>query len=238
MGHFFCRLRETNGQCETVLSVSSSRESDTSSERAWIDAARRGDQQAFAELFDLHARAVYWTAVRVLRSENDAHDVTQEVFILAWAKLSSLRVVDNSILPWLLVTSRNLSMNRVRELRREGSHFVEDRDALLIGGGAFSDEAHVKIQLLGEAIDDAVAHLSATDRALYFLCIEEGVSYSDAALRLGSTHGGIRNRLSRVRKRLQSALAQHREELQSTPTSALPIFNCRTCGRMFSQPSP
>lgn len=80
-------------------------------DRALLGRARSGDRTAFSELYDRHVRAVYWQAFGVVRDDDLAEDVTQEVFITAWRKLHGIDVVDESLLPWLLVTARYTALN-------------------------------------------------------------------------------------------------------------------------------
>ncbi|WP_146084368.1 MULTISPECIES: sigma factor-like helix-turn-helix DNA-binding protein [unclassified Rathayibacter] len=47
---------------------------------------------------------------------------------------------------------------------------------------------------------------------MYYLCIEQGSSYADAAKALGSTHGAVRNRLSRLRTALRTTLRPFERE--------------------------
>jgi len=180
------------------------------SERGLLEAACSGDQRAFAELYSKHVRTVYWSVVRMLRSEMHAEDTTQEVFVLAWNKRGSIRIVDQSILPWLLTSAQNLAHNRQKKSRRESAHLSSQTSAEL-DVRAVDAESPVRIQVLGEAIDLAVGELSDMDQTLYYLCIEEGLSYAEAASALGTTHGGVRNRLSRVRRLLQISLAPQKE---------------------------
>jgi RNA polymerase sigma-70 factor (ECF subfamily) len=146
----------------------------------------------------------------MLRSETHAEDTTQEVFVLAWNKRGSIRIVDQSILPWLLTSAQNLALNRLKKSRRESAHLSSQTSAEL-DVRAVDAESPGLIQMLGEAIDFAVGELSDMDQILYYLCIDEGLSYAEAASALGTTHGGVRNRLSRVRRLLQIRLAPQKE---------------------------
>ncbi|PPG64374.1 hypothetical protein C5C27_03135, partial [Rathayibacter sp. AY2B7] len=57
-----------------------------------------------------------------------------------------------------------------------------------------------------------VEQMSVTDRAIWTACIEDDLSYSDAARSLGLSHGTVRNRLSRARVSVTRALTERTED--------------------------
>lgn len=179
-------------------------------ERTWLDA---GDSDAFEHLYDTHIASVYRYALKMLGSVPDAEDIAQEVFVLAWIKRSKIRVVDQSLLPWLLVTTRNLSLNKIKLVSREARHVsLESGEVFALHPQRGAEEVAMA-QLLETAIIEAIDNLSETDQTLYHLCISEGLSYQKAADLLGVTHGVVRNRLSAVRRTLRLKLATQQEGL-------------------------
>jgi RNA polymerase sigma factor (sigma-70 family) len=180
-------------------------------DRALVQSAATGDSAAFESLYLEHIASVYRYALQMLRNIPEAEDVAQEVFILAWVKRTKIRVVDRSVLPWLLVTTRNLSLNKLKKTHRDARNASLDAGEGVTLRSDQDAEETVMGQLLAAAIEDAVDELSSTDQTLYHLCISEGVSYQKAADALGVTHGAVRNRLTRVRRTLQTTLAIQKE---------------------------
>ncbi|WP_199182603.1 RNA polymerase sigma factor [Cryobacterium sp. N19] len=178
-----------------------------------LSQAQGGDREAFVALYTAHVRAVYWFALKMVRSITDAEDITQDTFVIAWSKRHAIRPVDQSVLPWLLVTARNLGNNRIRSRARDDHHRT-DSDL-----SNFPDPQHrsvhdeVQNRMLLDAIDHAVGQLTETDQTLYYLCIDEGLSYEQAARALGTSHGAVRNRLARVRITLRNKLSAQKEAL-------------------------
>ena len=172
-----------------------------------LDRAAAGDRAAFGRLYDRHVRPVYWQAYAVVRDVDDAEDITQDVFITMWNKVRSINLVDESTLPWLLVTARFTALNaRRRALKaRHG-----DLDADVRDEGPSVEEEVEGAQVRAE-IDKAVAALSPTDRQLYDLCVVGDHTYELAARELGVTHAVVRNRLSRLRSRLRADLRSMKE---------------------------
>ncbi|KZX21964.1 RNA polymerase sigma-70 factor (ECF subfamily) [Rathayibacter tanaceti] len=172
---------------------------------ALLEAARRGDRAAFGRLYDRHAPTTYRYALSIVREPIDAEDVVQDVFLTTWTRIADATVVDASALPWLLTTARFTALNLVRS-RTRARNRTDDADLSLHPDHRESPEGEVERRLLVAAIEDAVSELSETDQALYYLCIEQGSSYADAASALGASHGAVRNRLSRLRATLRAAL--------------------------------
>lgn len=178
---------------------------DGHSDRALLTRAAGGDRGAFAALYDRHVRPAYWQAYAIVRDRHDAEDIAQDVFVTTWRKLAAIELVDESLLPWLLVTARYTALNKHRQtVRRESRR--ESLDDRLADTGA-SVEDTIEADAVRAEIEKCVASLSSADRRLYELCINGDHSYAAAAAELGVSHGAVRNRLSRLRTQLRDDLA-------------------------------
>jgi RNA polymerase sigma-70 factor (ECF subfamily) len=177
-------------------------------DRELLALAAAGDRAAFGRLYDRHVRPVYWQAYSVVGDPTEAEDITQDVFITTWDKIRRISVVDESVLPWLLVTARYTALNarrRSQKARARSSRLDDD----------LPDESSVEEEVVAgqvrAEIDKAVAGLSPTDRRLYDLCVVGDHTYELAARELGVTHAAVRNRVSRLRTRLRADLRSMRE---------------------------
>lgn len=163
--------------------------------------AQSGDREAFGELYDRHVRPVYWQAFGVVRDHGLAEDATQEVFTTGWRRIRSINCIDESVLPWLLVTAKYVAYNTAR---REARRIHDELDEQWTGSGGVDQE--VEAAMVRAEIDKAVAALSPTDQQVYALCLVGGASYEQAAEELGVSHGAVRNRLHRLRSTLRADL--------------------------------
>lgn len=162
-----------------------------------------GDGSAFGSIFDLHRARVYRHSYRLLVDASEAEDATAIAFLELWRCRSSVRVVDGSVLPWLLVTatnsSRNLNRGRNRyralleSLPHESHHRSAEDDALI--------DVVADTQLAG-----ALAQLSSIDLQLVTLVMIEGYTVTSAAPILGLSAGATRTRLHRARAALRRHL--------------------------------
>jgi RNA polymerase sigma-70 factor (ECF subfamily) len=167
--------------------------------------AAAGDRLAFGELYDRHVRPVYWQAYSVVRDASEAEDVTQDVFVTAWRRIRAITLVDDSVLPWLMVTARYTALNAHRRAARRRA------DELVETPASDDVEREVEAAHVRAEIEKAVALLSPTDRRLYELCVDGDRTYQQAAADLGVSHAVVRNRLHRLRTRLRADLRSMRE---------------------------
>jgi RNA polymerase sigma factor (sigma-70 family) len=170
---------------------------------------QRGDREGLRVLFRRHLPIVYGAAFVVTRSAPDAEEAAQDAFFLLWQKRSELKIVGDSMLPWLIVTARFEASNRRRAAnRRETVPLIEDHDIRV----SDSPETIVLAAELQRRLTVAIEDLPPLDRDLIISCLVEGKSYADAAESAGVTHGAVRNRLSRARQQLRTQMTAERNE--------------------------
>jgi RNA polymerase sigma-70 factor (ECF subfamily) len=179
---------------------------DETSEPAILDRARRGDPEAFGELFDLHRDRVFRHALRMTRSVHDAEDVTGMVFLEAWRRRDTVLDVDGSAIGWLLVTTNNVSRNLSRSIRRY-RHTLSTLP-LPEDSPDHSDAVDVRLDSHPQltALRQALARLPRRDQDILSLCVIEELSTADAAAVLNIPTGTVKSRLSRAKARLSASL--------------------------------
>jgi len=82
--------------------------------QALVRAAREGDRDAFGDLVILHQRAAFHTAIAALHDREDAEDVAQEAFVVAWQKLPGFRG-DATFRTWLMTIVWRKALDRRRQ---------------------------------------------------------------------------------------------------------------------------
>lgn len=184
----------------------------TETDAQLVQRAAAGSEIAFRTLYRAYVRPVFWLAQGLLRDRGEAEDVTQETFVVAWRKLGDLELASDSLLPWLATICRFQAANRLRARRRDREHTVETDDDL---ASPHDLEQQVVAAALTEAILRETAGLAELDRSIFRLCATEGRGYEEAALALGVSRATVRNRLSRVRRRLRLVVDDFRGAEQS-----------------------
>jgi RNA polymerase sigma factor (sigma-70 family) len=168
-------------------------DNDPADSQLWM-AARDGDVGAFTALYRRHATAVLKYAWSMLGSQHGAEEALQDTFLTAWEKRATSRIVDDSLLPWLLTVCRNHSRNQLRRARK---HRGVDAPAFEAIQDAPSDSlAWIRAEL---------GRLSEVDRQLCQLCLLDGYTYAEAARSLGTTETAVGKRLQRLRARLAAS---------------------------------
>ena len=88
---------------------------------AEIELVRRvglGDQRSFAALYDRFAMVLFSTAFRVLKNQEAAEDVLQEVFVQIWKKAPLYDSTRGRPLTWALTLTRNKAIDVLRSMQR------------------------------------------------------------------------------------------------------------------------
>ena len=168
-------------------------------DRERVEAAKRGDQEAYADLVRPRADRLFATAYRILRDVDRAEDALQEALVIAWRDLSDLRDPDrfDAWMRRLLVNSCLVAA--VRERRR-----IANLRALPVDGPAGPD------QFLSVADRDQLERgfrrLSIDHRAVVVLHHYLDMPLDEVAETLGVPVGTVRSRLLHAMRGLRAAL--------------------------------
>jgi RNA polymerase sigma-70 factor (ECF subfamily) len=150
---------------------------------------RRGDQEAWRELVERHARLVNGVLRGVFRlASHDAEDVFQEVFTRVYVRLGSLRD-EHAVGSWIAQIARNAALDQLRsasDLTSEDG--IEDR--------AFDEPFAALEQSL--AVRSALARLPSQQQEILDRFFARDESYHTIGAVLGIPAGTIASRISRA----------------------------------------
>ncbi|MBA8817555.1 RNA polymerase sigma-70 factor (ECF subfamily) [Microbacterium halimionae] len=169
----------------------------------------RGDEQAYRLLFRRHERVCYRVALAMVESPWDAEEVVGAAFAELWKKRESVRIVDESVVPWLLTVVSYAAKNQLRGLRRYRRLLAK-----VPHDGPEPDHAEEVARVVDAAsvsaeVQAVLADLGARDSAVVVLCMVEGLTTRDAARTLGLPEGTVKSRLSRAKARLRRSLSRY-----------------------------
>jgi len=161
---------------------------------------RRGEDLAFVALYQRYKHGVYLFCLKMLRDEESAKDVTQEVFLRAYEGLAGLTQA-GSFKPWLFTIARNRCLSH---LKRSTHTLPMD-----YARNEPSDEA---VELAIEQEDQAqwvrqfIASLKPEYREVLLLREYQNLAYEDIAQVIGESVSAVKSRLFKARRKLQELM--------------------------------
>lgn len=181
-------------------------------EQAYIQRAQKGDQEAFAALVDEHQRYIYNLALRVLKDENEALDLTQETFVRAWTALPNFRG-QSQFRTWLYRIVTNLCYNRLPHLRRSLMDLGDDVISEMPETDLSLDNPArgVESRELRSHLHQAMEALDENYRLLITLRYQNELSYEEMASMLNLPLGTVKTGLFRAKEQLRRALEKYQE---------------------------
>jgi RNA polymerase sigma-70 factor (ECF subfamily) len=171
-----------------------------------------GDMAAFEQLVERHQRMVIGTVGRMLGTNSDAEDISQQVFVRVWKNLKRYEP-RAKFTTWLLKITRNLVFN---ELRRRSRHpavplqsETDEEERPLKDEHAVSPDATLLEHELQDAVDAAIAQLPETQRMAVILRRYEELSYEEIAEALDQSVSAVKSLLFRARTELRESLKRY-----------------------------
>jgi len=161
---------------------------------------RQGDKVAFDRLYEKYKKDVFQEAFKRLENEEQAQDITQDVFTALYLKASE-NTIEN--LPGYLYIS--IKNNVYRMIQRQ-ERFVPIPE-LLLELSSFSDyaDANILYNELVNAYKGLVESLPEQQRIIYQMRFEEELNPDEIAERLGISPKTVRNHLGRALSSLRAA---------------------------------
>jgi RNA polymerase sigma-70 factor (ECF subfamily) len=168
------------------------------------------------QVYHDYAPRVYSMARRMVRSDIDAEDVTQDVLLQVVRKLPSFRG-ESAFPTWLhrVTVNAALSHRRRQAVRQEHglanslSAFGEDADGGITFSPAPGPEAEMLSHETRELIERAIDSLPPAYRSVFILADVEELPNAEIAAHLGLSLPAIKSRLHRARLMMRDALAPH-----------------------------
>ena len=199
-----------------------------------LEAARRGDQDAFRALVEPHRRELHAHAYRMLGSLQDAEDALQETLLRAWRGLGGFQG-GKALRPWLYKIATNVSLDALAKRPKRtlhldaapshptdgpGAPLVEstwiepypDEHVGLADGYAAPEARYEQRESVELAFIAALQHLPARQRAVLIMREVLGFSAREVAQSLDTTAASVNSALQRARKTVDEALPDRSQQ--------------------------
>jgi len=170
-----------------------------------ISLSARGDEAAFARLYDLTSGRVYGMVLRVVRDPAQSAEVTQDIYLEVWRQASRFDSAKGGVLPWLLMIAHRRAVDRVRAA--QASVVRDDKYATLTEDRPYdsvSEQAQASLE--AQRVRRVLDGLTGPQREAISLAYFGGYTHSEVAellkIPLGTVKTRIRDGLIRMRDAL------------------------------------
>jgi RNA polymerase sigma-70 factor, ECF subfamily len=183
-------------------------------ERHLIARAQQGDEAAFAEIFEKYKRRVYSLCLRLSRAPADAEDLTQEVFLLLFRKISTFRG-ESAFSTWLHRMVTNVAFMHLRK-RTWSSVSLDDTSARpdeLVRREVADHDLRLKGCIDRVTLEQAIAELPPGYRAVYALYELQGYGHHEIAEIMNWSVGNSKSQLHKARRKLRAKILSCRLRL-------------------------
>ncbi len=174
-----------------------------------IERCLGGEEAAWEDLIKVHTRRVYAICYRFVGSDQEAQDLTQEIFLRVFRSLRSFRSGEGSFTVWLSRLSRNLLIDHYRRTKLDRStDSIEEQLPMLEEKTAMSarTDGLVAGREASELLQAGLQKLSPELRETVILRDLEELEYREIAQVLNVPEGTVKSRLNRGRAELARVL--------------------------------
>ena len=172
-----------------------------------------GDEAAWEDLVRVHTRRVYAICYRFTGTDQEAQDLTQEVFLRVFRSLKSFRSGEGSFTVWLARLSRNLLIDHYRRTKLDrATDSIEEQLPMLEEKTAMIARADGMLagREASDLLQGALQKLSPELRETVILRDLEELEYREIADVLNIPEGTVKSRLNRGRAELARVLRRQK----------------------------
>lgn len=189
----------------------------THSDQELTDLLKAGDQRAFTEIYNRYWKLIYAHVYKMLKSDEDAKDIVQEVFSGLWTKSASIKHHAN-IAGLLYVAARNKVFDLIEKNRVRFDYLGEIAVYL-------KDQADTQLETIDEKrileiLDREIANLPPKMRAIFEMSRKQDLSHREIATELGISE-------QTVKKQVQNALKVIKPKLNDAGISVAVLMLLR-----------
>ena len=173
-----------------------------------MDKIRRtipGEEAAFKALFGEHYKGMYSYACIILKDEEEAEEIVQNIFVRIWEKQTAIRI-ETSLKAYLYRTVYNDCMNHIKhravvlKFQKEKTHVMKNETG--------SAEEKITSTELNEQLSNALHELPEQCRTVFQLSRFEDLKYREIAMQLNISEKTVENQMGKALKLLRMKLVE------------------------------
>ncbi|QIL42283.1 RNA polymerase sigma-70 factor [Pedobacter sp. HDW13] len=161
------------------------------------------EEQAFTEIYNRYWEKMASYAVRLTKSEEEAADIVQEIFVSIWNRRITL-VIKSTLGAYLIRSTRNLCLRYI-ERNIHTDNFLDKITEQAVDNSLNIEES-ISLKELQENIDLGIAKLPKKMREVYLLSRDEQLSYREIAEKLNIAEGTVKKQVSNALKIIADSL--------------------------------
>lgn len=167
------------------------------SEADLLNRMKSGDQIAFEQIYKQYSLRIYWNILKMVKSEDDASELLQDVFFKVWEK-RELIDPEQSFKSYLFQISKFAVYNFIRKtnLDKKLKDYLSHENTELYT----HVEESIAYKQSDEFIKDAIEQLPPQRKQVYKLCKIEGKSYEEVSKILGISTSTISDHIVKATK--------------------------------------
>ncbi|MHC4292593.1 MAG: RNA polymerase sigma factor, partial [Planctomycetota bacterium] len=171
-------------------------------EEQMIQDVLNGKTGSFRWIIGRYQRPILQMVSNLLFDRHAAEDITQEVFMTAYQKLSTFDPMRSRFSTWLFTIARNKSINYLRKKRPVVLMDSQEIPSAVNPGDSVDREEFC------QRMDEALSQLPPRQKRAFMLAEFESLPYEEIAQIECVSIGTIRSRIHRAKKKLQKTLKQ------------------------------
>jgi len=172
-----------------------------------VSRSKAKDAEAFGELVRRYQKPVFRIVLRMVKSPDDADDLTQDTFVRAYRGLKTFKE-EFDFHPWLYRIAVNQAINFINKRKRQFAVDLDDVPETEIKPGPVPEsplQAASRQEFL-DRLEGALERLPDEQRTVFLLRVQEGLSYEEIAKTMDTPKGTVMSRLARARMALRKHL--------------------------------
>lgn len=161
---------------------------------------REGDYAAYSLIYELYWSVLLQHAIRMLRDEDEAKDVVQDVFTMLWAKRDEL-YLSGPLSAFLYASLRNKILNQI-DRSKVRAKYISSLGSFIEAGGYAADEK-VMVHELAKIIEEGIAALPPKMREVFELSRVHHLSHQEISEHLNISGNTVKKQINNAIKLLR-----------------------------------
>lgn len=155
----------------------------------------QNNEEAFVEIFSRYASKVKGLMIKLGAKEQDAEEITQEVFVIIWKKANMYKEHKGAVSSWIFQISKNYRIDLLRKIKNIN---LDENDPLWVPDNKLNnDDILIEIEYKKE-IEKAIQNLPNDTKNILISSFFEGLSHRELSEKFDKPLGTIKSKLRKA----------------------------------------